>query len=425
MRAVLNQVFGNDCDFSEKVGVFHAGMDTEDRKETYDKFKRGDIVLLFSTKAFGMGMDIPNIHFVAHFSPPSTFEDFLQEVGRAGRNEEQRLKAGFNNSNNPIRTLCLTSGNDFARLKDQLHQSRISWNEIKDIKVVLENYVKKFKPLAQSIEIPVAVPLNVYSTEMGLIREDVDNKFRIALHWLEKLGRISLGYSTITHLEFDSTSLQLLGRNIHKCPDLNSENVCKAILDVVNIEDLSHSTFQISIAELRVQCKLSLEQMFSTLIIAHNAGILKLFQFVVIEFTKIRRSELEFCKQEDSEFYPAIKTIFTFSKKLFSRVNEIESKIFDQEELDCLLDESISETILFDELPWISKTNDSATISTKQKYIADIRNKRSKHAFTILRIIGKTSHDTIIEKVSDDTSQVKVRQVLFNGYHKEMNGFIN
>jgi ATP-dependent DNA helicase RecQ len=58
-------------------------MDAEDRKDTYEKFKTGEIVVLFATKAFGMGMDIPNIHFVTHYSPPSTFEDFLQEVGRA------------------------------------------------------------------------------------------------------------------------------------------------------------------------------------------------------------------------------------------------------------------------------------------------------------------------------------------------------
>jgi len=103
MSDSLKDVFGVDCSFAEKVGAFHAGMDAEDRKDTYEKFKTGEIVILFATKAFGMGMDIPNIHFVTHYSPPSTFEDFLQEVGRAGRNEKQRLEAGFNNSENPIK----------------------------------------------------------------------------------------------------------------------------------------------------------------------------------------------------------------------------------------------------------------------------------------------------------------------------------
>ncbi|MBK8702175.1 MAG: hypothetical protein IPN33_00210 [Saprospiraceae bacterium] len=117
MSDSLKDVFGADCSFAEKVGGFHAGMDAEDRKDTYEKYKTGEILILFATKAFGMGMDIPNIHFVTHYSPPSTFEDFLQEVGRAGRNEKQRLEAGFNNSENPIKTLCLTTNNDFAKLK--------------------------------------------------------------------------------------------------------------------------------------------------------------------------------------------------------------------------------------------------------------------------------------------------------------------
>ena len=86
MSDSLKDVFGTYCSFAEKVGAFHAGMDAEDRKDTYEKYKTGEILILFATKAFGMGMDIPNIHFVTHYSPPSTFEDFLQEVGRAGRN---------------------------------------------------------------------------------------------------------------------------------------------------------------------------------------------------------------------------------------------------------------------------------------------------------------------------------------------------
>src|SRR5690606_1725977 len=248
-------------------------------------------LILFATKAFGMGMDIPNIHFVTHYSPPSTFEDFLQEVGRAGRNEKQRLEAGFNNSENPIKTICLTTNNDFAKLKDQLHESRISWHEVKDVKQVLEEYIARFKPLTPDTEIPVAVPFNLYSNEKGSVNDDVDNKFRIALHWLERLERIKLGYFTITHLEFDSALLNKLAERINKCPDKDCEKVCQAILELLPSDAQSNKVVQLSIASLRSISKLSLENLFTALLKNHAAGILKLLQDVVIEPTKIRLDE--------------------------------------------------------------------------------------------------------------------------------------
>jgi ATP-dependent DNA helicase RecQ len=328
----LKEVFGSDCSFADKVGAFHAGMDAEDRKDTYEKYKTGEILILFATKAFGMGMDIPNIHFVTHYSPPSTFEDFLQEVGRAGRNEKQRLEAGFNNKENPIKSLCLTANNDFAKLKDQLHESRISWHEIKDIKQVLEEYFARFKPLTPDTEIPVAVPFNLYSNEKGSVNDDLDNKFRIALHWLERLERIKLGYFTITHLEFDTASLNKLAERINNCPDKVCEKVCQAIIGLLPNDFQINKVVQISIASLRSISKLSLENLFAALLKNHSAGILKLLQGVVIEPTKIRLNETNHCKNVNYENkYPALKVIFTLASKILGSVPANTSKFFEGE----------------------------------------------------------------------------------------------
>ncbi len=58
------------------------------KKEVAKKFKQNKINTLVSTKAFGMGIDKPNIRFTVHYGIPSSIESFYQEAGRAGRGQD-------------------------------------------------------------------------------------------------------------------------------------------------------------------------------------------------------------------------------------------------------------------------------------------------------------------------------------------------
>lgn len=58
------------------------------RSESVDRFKANEVPLLIGTKAFGMGIDKPNIRYTVHAGLPSSLEAFAQEAGRAGRNGE-------------------------------------------------------------------------------------------------------------------------------------------------------------------------------------------------------------------------------------------------------------------------------------------------------------------------------------------------
>ncbi|PIQ28444.1 MAG: hypothetical protein COW63_14705 [Bacteroidetes bacterium CG18_big_fil_WC_8_21_14_2_50_41_14] len=421
MKDSLIKVFGPKCSFADKVGAFHAGMDAEDRKDTYEKYKSGETVLLFATKAFGMGMDIPNIHYLSHYSPPSTFEDFLQEVGRAGRNEEQRLAAGFNSQGNPIQTICLTTNKDFATLKSLLHKSSISWHEIKDVMLVLEKYIAKFKPLVPDNEVPVAVPFNLYSNEKDSVNDDLVNTFRIGLHWLERLKRIRLGYFTITHLEFETAALINLPERIKSCPDKDCESVCRAIVALLPDKALSNEVVQLSIASLRSSSRLSLANLFTALLKNHRAGILKLIQEVVIEPTNLRRDELVHYSKLKTKVnkYPALITIFSFAREIMNSVPKNETRIFDGDALDLLFNESLNEYTDFIDLPWHVNPTTKSALKNKEKYCEDLTKKRLKHAFTIIRLLGKTKHETKMEKVIDGNRKIRIRQSIFNGYHKK------
>ena len=89
---------------------YHGGMESEERRQVEDRFSREDGLIVVATVAFGMGIDKPDIRWVAHADLPKSIEAYYQEIGRAGRDGA------------PAETLTLFGADDIRLRRSQIDE---------------------------------------------------------------------------------------------------------------------------------------------------------------------------------------------------------------------------------------------------------------------------------------------------------------
>jgi ATP-dependent DNA helicase RecQ len=102
------------CDEGFTALPYHAGLSPILRETHQRRFLREDGIVMVATIAFGMGIDKPDVRFVAHLDLPKSMEAYYQETGRAGRDGE------------PATALLLYGLQDVVRMKDMLANSEAS-----------------------------------------------------------------------------------------------------------------------------------------------------------------------------------------------------------------------------------------------------------------------------------------------------------
>jgi ATP-dependent DNA helicase RecQ len=84
-RKAVEQVALRLQEHGLRVAAYHAGLSDGVRMRAQEQFMGGQAQMIVATNAFGMGIDKPDIRFVAHYQMPGSIEAYYQEIGRAGR----------------------------------------------------------------------------------------------------------------------------------------------------------------------------------------------------------------------------------------------------------------------------------------------------------------------------------------------------
>lgn len=147
------------------------------REKTLQNFLQTTQILVLATPAFGMGVDKPNIHYLMHYNLPASLEQWIQEIGRSGRDGQpsQALTLYFNED-------ILTHLSFIDQMPDELalyemYEMILQDPHILDTRDVIE-LEKRFQiKLKRQLSIQVAIS---YLVELGLLFwDDVSRSYRV------------------------------------------------------------------------------------------------------------------------------------------------------------------------------------------------------------------------------------------------------
>ena len=167
---VASFLAANDVDADR----FHAGLQPEEKKNIQQSFVDGDLRVIAATNAFGMGIDKPDVRLVIHADIPSSLENYLQEAGRAGRDQQQ------------AHCVLLYDADDVERQFGMSARSRLTRREIHGVLRALRNLNRRDRCGGKVVASPGEI---LVADEDKDVRRDSttdDTRVRTAVAWLEE-----------------------------------------------------------------------------------------------------------------------------------------------------------------------------------------------------------------------------------------------
>ena len=158
---------------------FHAKLPPETKKHVQESFICGDLRVIAATNAFGMGIDKPDVRLVIHADIPGSLENYLQEAGRAGRDQKT------------ARCVLLYTPEDVEHQFGMSAYSRLTRREIHGVLRALRNLDRRKRLRGEVVATPGEILLE--DEDKAFERDSVtdDNRVRTAVSWLEEAVLLS------------------------------------------------------------------------------------------------------------------------------------------------------------------------------------------------------------------------------------------
>lgn len=404
----------------DKIGFYHAGLDADLRNDVYEKFKRKEgvdpLYILCATKAFGMGMDIPNVHYVVHYSPPSVLEDYLQEVGRAGRDEKQ-YKLAFEDGKEKIPALCLTSKEDFRKLKELLVKSQMSWSNLTDAKDKIVEFIKRFQTIEQTKTNPIVVPFSVWVKNAEDFNDTTAS--RLAFHWLDHIGYIKQRYLSqacldITVNDNDGKSSSLKRNPVYLYLEKNAQ--------------INGERSLISMNDMRNSLRMSMPKIMNQIILCMESGLLELNETMNCKLVPRRFCEANFMVNHDRNDF-ALHIVFEGLRNLLSDCKQGKVRIIGQNEREHiykhLMDDVIYDDIFEDNdvkyMPWKVEVDNPPRLAVTKfdTFKKNILTRMGSQMFILLNYLPMVNYK--VENLDDGViCQIKLKNGEWQNYLEQL-----
>lgn len=158
---------------------FHAKLSPERKKRVQESFIRGDLRVIVATNAFGMGIDKPDVRLVIHADIPGSLESYLQEAGRAGRDQK------------PAHCVLLHAAEDVERQFGMSARARLTQREIVAILRALRALDKRIGLAGEVVATEGEILAEEEERDFDRDSATDDTRVRAAVAWLEEATLVS------------------------------------------------------------------------------------------------------------------------------------------------------------------------------------------------------------------------------------------